>query len=302
MRIAVSGGTGFIGKSLTKELISNGHEVFILTRNPEKHKDKENIHHVQWLKEGNQPENILVNIDAFINLAGESINGGRWTDKRKQQILDSRMEATQEMIRMAKSVQPHTFINASAIGYYQASKLITHTEKSQDIADDFLAQTVKQWEDKASEANHLGIRTIYTRFGIILGKDEGALPRIALPYKLYAGGTVGTGEQWMSWIHLNDTVRAIRFVLEKNDIQGPINLTAPSPVTMKEFGQTLAKVLNRPHWIPAPAFAIKAALGEMSTLVLEGQKVIPTVLIDHGFLFTYSTLEHALTNIYKNQY
>ncbi|MBM7587101.1 uncharacterized protein (TIGR01777 family) [Bacillus pakistanensis] len=301
MRVVISGGTGFIGNALTEELISYGHEVFILTRSPEKQNDSEKVHHIQWVKDGAKPEKELVNIDAFINLAGESINSGRWTAKRKQRILESRIEATREMIRLVKIIQPHTFIHASAIGYYQPSKLITHTETSQDIANDFLAQTVKRWEEEASEAINLGVRTVYTRFGIILGKEDGALPRIAIPYKLFAGGTIGSGEQWASWIHLKDTVRAIRFTLETNDIQGPVNITAPSPVTMKELGQILAKVINRPHWFPTPSFVIKAVLGEMSTLVLEGQKVIPSVLMDHGFSFMYPSLEKALVNIYKNQ-
>lgn len=300
MKAVISGGTGFVGSALTEELLNNGYEVSILTRNPDKHESRKNVSYIKWLSEGSRPEEELNEVDIFINLAGESINSGRWTEERKKRILKSRIDATREMVRILENLEdkPSVFINASAIGFYEASDSKTHTEQSLDTSSNFLAETVKKWESEASKAKDLGVRTAYTRFGIILGKDEGALPKMALPYKLFAGGTVGSGKQWMSWIHIQDIAKAIRFVIENKSIEGPVNLTAPTPVTMKELGKTLGDVLNRPHWIPAPGFAIKAALGEMSTLILEGQKVIPEVLNENGYTFQYPQLKGALQEIY----
>ncbi|WP_409253166.1 TIGR01777 family oxidoreductase [Bacillus sp. SCS-153A] len=302
MKAVISGGTGFVGSALTEELLDNGYKVSILTRNPDKHESRQNVSYIKWLSQGAYPEKELEGSDIFINLAGESINSGRWTEERKSRILKSRIDATREMIRILESLdqKPSVFINASAIGIYEASETKTHTENSMDTSSDFLAETVKKWESEASRAKDSSVRTAYTRFGIILGKDEGALPKMALPYKLFAGGTVGSGNQWMSWVHINDVTKAIRFVIENSQIDGPVNVTAPSPVTMKELGKTLGDVLNRPHWIPAPSFAIKAALGEMSTLILEGQKVIPTVLKENGYRFEYPDLKEALAAIYRH--
>jgi uncharacterized protein len=301
MKAVISGGTGFVGDALTEELLGSGYEVSILTRNPDKHESRQNVSYIKWLSDGARPEKELEGIDIFINLAGESINSGRWTEERKKRILKSRIDATQEMIRILHSLErkPSVFINASAIGIYEASETKTHTEHSMDTSTDFLAETVKRWESEAGKAKHSGVRTAFTRFGIILGKDEGALPKMALPYKLFAGGTVGSGKQWMSWVHIQDVAKAIRFVIETSRIEGPVNVTAPNPVTMKELGKTLGDVLNRPHWIPAPAFAIKAALGEMSTLILEGQKVLPSVLMENGYRFEYPQLKEALAAIYR---
>ncbi|WP_064093951.1 TIGR01777 family oxidoreductase [Rossellomorea aquimaris] len=300
MKIAITGGTGFVGKALTEELLEHNHELFILTRNPDKYENRTGITYVKWLSDNAHPKRELEGVEAFINLAGESINSGRWTDERKKRIINSRITSTQEIISIMKGLdkKPACLINASAIGYYPSSKTNTYTEESTDTSNDFLGETVQIWEKEASKAAELGIRVAYTRFGIILGEKEGALPRIALPYKMFAGGTVGSGKQWMSWIHIQDVARAIHFVANSEDIKGPVNITAPTPVTMKEFGKTLGSVLNRPHWIPVPPFALKIAMGEMSTLVLEGQKVLPGVLSQHGFPFLYPTLQKALKNIY----
>lgn len=300
MKIAITGGTGFVGQALTEELLEHHHEVMILTRNPDKYNDRPGITYVKWLSDGAKPEEELEGIHAFINLAGESINSGRWTDERKKRIINSRINSTHEVINiiMALKDKPSCLINASAIGYYPSSTTNTFTEASTETADNFLGETVQIWEKEAQKASQLGIRVAYSRFGIILGENEGALPRIALPYKLFAGGTVGSGEQWMSWVHIKDIARAVHFIAVTEDISGPVNVTAPSPVTMKEFGKTLGAVLGRPHWIPVPSLALKVAMGEMSALVLEGQKVLPSVLSEHGFHFKYPELKSALIDIY----
>lgn len=301
MKAAIAGGTGFIGKELTAELIQHGYDVYILTRNTENKKERAHIHYVKWLSDDTKPENELHNIDVFINLAGESLNSGRWTDERKKRIVDSRMTATRELIRIMTSLpkKPAVFINASAIGIYPISDTEIFKETSTALGRGFLAHTVNSWEEEAIQADKEGIRTVLTRFGIILGKEDGALPKMALPYKFFAGGKIGTGRQWMSWIHINDVVRAIRFVGENESMQGPVNVTAPNPVRMNNFGKTLAKVIGRPHWLFIPAPALKAGLGEMSTLILEGQKVLPEKLLQSGFHFNFPLIRLALDDLFK---
>ncbi|MBN8202493.1 TIGR01777 family oxidoreductase [Bacillus sp. NTK034] len=301
MRIAITGGTGFVGNALVKKFLEKKHEIFILTRNISDKQHSKNLNYVQWLNDDDSPEDALEGIDVFINLAGESINSGRWTEERKKRILNSRITATKEVLRIISRLEekPYTLINASAVGYYGTSQTETFTEASRKSGTDFLAETVRRWEEEASKAEEFEVRTVFCRFGIILEKNDGALPRMAFPYKLFAGGTVGTGSQWVSWIHLDDAVNGILFCIDQGQLQGPLNFTSPYPVTMKEFGQILGKVLNRPHWMPAPGFALKIALGEMSTLVLEGQKVLPEKLQSLGFDFLYPDLKAALDDIYQ---
>lgn len=301
MKILISGGTGFVGQKITQLLRENNHEIYILTRSTDSHDDSEDVHYIEWLTDGAVPENNLTDIDAVVNLAGESINNGRWNDDQKKRIYDSRMEATDEILRIIRDMDttPAVLINASAVGYYPPSETKIYTEQSSDKGSDFLAKTVIDWEKKAMLAEDEGVRVACSRFGIILGKEDGALPSMALPYKLMAGGTVGSGKQWLSWVHHEDVARAILFAIENDTIEGPFNVTAPNPMRMKEFGETLGRVLNRPHWIPAPSFALKLALGDKSALVLEGQKVIPDVLKTAGFTFNYPTLHEALHEIYS---
>lgn len=298
MRVAITGGTGFVGSELTKLLIKNGHEVFVLSRSA--NKPSNNVKYVKWLTADAAPEKELEGMDAFVNLAGESINNGRWTEKQKDKIYTSRIQATDEVLRILKTIKqkPKVLINASAIGIYPASETRQYTEQSTEVGTDFLANTVHDWEVKAKDAEELGIRVAYGRFGIILEKNEGALPLMALPYKLYVGGPIGTGQNWMSWIHIKDVANAIIFAME-HDIHGAFNVTAPHAKTMKEFGKTLASTLKRPHYFPVPAFALKIALGEKSQLVVEGQHVIPEVLTREGFIFEFPHLTDALNDIYK---
>ncbi|MBN6888286.1 uncharacterized protein ACUXCC_003209 [Cytobacillus horneckiae] len=302
MKIALTGGTGFVGKHLTNELLNNGHELYILTRSLANKSEKNNITYVQWLNKEDEPEKQLDGIDVFINLAGESINSGRWTKERKQKILDSRLTSTREVMRIINRLdeKPYTLINASAVGFYGTSQTAVFDEEVRKSGDDFLSLTVKAWEEEAMHAEkEWEIRTAFCRFGIILDKHEGALPRMALPYKLFAGGTIGDGEQWLSWIHIRDVVGAIEFIIKNESIDGPVNFTAPSPVTMKNFGKMLGKALNRPHWLPVPEPAIELALGEMSILITKGQKVLPSKLLKSGYQFHYSNLQTVLQAIYE---
>ncbi|OLN21355.1 TIGR01777 family protein [Domibacillus antri] len=303
MKAAIAGGTGFIGKALTNELVKNGYDVYILTRNIDNKKETDSIHYVQWLAAGAAPEKQLQGVSVFINLTGESLNSGRWTDERKKRILDSRISSTREIIRIMNALpdKSSALINASAIGIYPNSDTDTFTEKSRAVGNDFLTHTVNAWEKEAVQADKAGIRTVLARFGIILGKEDGALPRMAMPYRLFAGGKIGSGRQWMSWIHVKDAARALRFAAENGMLEGPLNVTAPNPVRMNDFGKTLAKVLGRPHWLFVPAPALKAGLGEMSTLILDGQRVLPETLLQSGFQFEFPLVRGALDDLYNGR-
>lgn len=299
LKIAISGGTGFIGNHLTRYFLDKGHHVYILTRSKKTSSEK-NLHFVQWLSKTANPTQALEGVDVFINLAGKSIND-RWTNDAKKQIVDSRVKSTKAIYSIISSLQqkPSVFINASAIGIYGTSLKKTFTEESKEVGTDFLAQTVKVWEREALRIKDFNIRTVLTRFGIVLG-DEGALPKMVLPYKLFAGGSLGSGQQWVSWIHINDLVKLIDHIILTPSISGPVNAVSPNPVQMDQFGKTIGKTLNRPHWLPAPPFAVKALLGEMSLLVLEGQHVLPEKALDHQFHFTYPYLDQALSDILKS--
>lgn len=298
MKIVIAGGSGFVGQKLTNTLLNEGHEIIILSRKDSKVDG--NITYVKWLQEGTYPEYEIISADAFVNLAGVSINEGRWTAEHRKQIYASRMEATDELLRIISVLhsKPAVLVNASAIGIYPASEDNVYTEESLDYANDFLGQTVTDWEKKAASVKSEGIRVVFMRFGVVLGENGGALPLMVLPYKLFAGGTVGSGNQWVSWVHIEDVARAITFAIGNKSLHGPVNVSSPFPKRMKYFGKTIGSVLHRPHWLPVPSFAMKIALGKKSALVLEGQHVLPEKLLNNGFKFHFPTLESALINLY----
>jgi uncharacterized protein len=298
MRIVIAGGSGFIGRKLTELLHAQGHSVVILTREAKKLDGK--IAYVQWLSEGSSPEKDIGYADAFINLAGVSINDGRWSRMHQKQIYDSRMTATDELLRIISALpeKPAVLINASAIGIYPASETSIYTESSTERADDFLGKTVSDWENKAKQVEEQSVRAVFMRFGVVLGNEGGALPLMALPYNLFLGGKVGSGEQWVSWVHVTDVVRAILYVLNNDTLRGPVNVTSPSPLQMNDFGKTIGAVLHRPHWMPVPSLAMKMVLGQKSALVLEGQHVVPQVLQQVGFEFMFPTLHSALEDLF----
>lgn len=244
----------------------------------------------------NEPD--LPPIDAVVNLAGESING-RWTDEKKKSILNSRLKVTEELLKLVKKMpkKPSVWVNASAIGYYGTSETEVFTERSSKHGADFLAEVVRAWETKANEAESLNIRTVFTRFGLVLGKDGGVLPQLSLPYRFFAGGTVGSGKQWISWVHVEDVAKLITEAIENENYSGPVNITSPHPVTMKEFGQVTGDVMHRPHWLPAPSIAFKIMFGEMSMLILKGQQVLPEKALNIGYTFSYPHLKGALHDL-----
>lgn len=297
MKIVIAGGTGFVGKVLTRLLQENGHEIIILTRN--KTVLEKDIQYVQWLQQGARPEQLLNTVDAFVNLAGISLNNGRWTKKQKKAIYTSRMDATLEIVRIMEqlSSKPKVLINASAVGIYPTSTITTYTENSMDYATDFLGTTVQDWERQANRAEKLGVRVALARFGVILGREQGALPSMLLPYKMHVGGPIGSGKQWLSWVHVEDVARAIYFAITNENIKGPFNVVAPHAARMKDFGKTIAMIMGRSHWMPVPSMAMRLALGEQSVLVLEGQHVLPSVLEKQHFTFNYPHLKEALQDL-----
>lgn len=296
MKIVIAGGTGFIGSSLSKKLVEKGHEVIILTR--KEGTSAGQIHYIKWTGKSLP---AIDHVDIIINLAGESLNRKRWTTKQKEIIQSSRIETTEGIVTSLEKMEkkPKALINASAIGIYGTSHSETFTESSPS-GNDFLASTVRKWEEAAQKARNFGIRTVFCRFGVVIDKHGGALPKMALPYHFFVGGPIASGKQWVSWIHIDDVVNGLIFLIENNHLDGPVNFTAPHPVQMNEFGAILGKTLNRPHWFPVPSFILKTVIGEMSMLVTEGQKVLPEKLLKNGFLFQYKSLEEALQEIYSN--
>ncbi|MBN6185542.1 TIGR01777 family oxidoreductase [Aneurinibacillus sp. BA2021] len=297
MKVAIAGGSGFIGTHLLKDWRKKKYEIIVISRDCAKTKAQFPFAQcVTWDELQSHPAR-LEGIDALVNLAGESINSGRWNEARKQQILLSRVDTTQTIAASIAQLQekPRVVINGSAIGIYGQSETIRFEEDSGTTGDDFLAQVSRQWE---AEADRIPVsRLVKIRTGLVLGTGGGAFPKMALPYRLFAGGRIGSGRQWYSWIHIVDYVRLIHFCLENEAMNGPVNATAPHPVTNEEFGRALASKLHRPHWLPLPGFVLSLALGEMSELLLRGQHVTPKKALAHGFTFQYASIERAIQDL-----
>ena len=308
MRVIVTGGTGLIGTALVKLLAADGHEVIAISRNPRQRGPMpENVSFAKWdAKTADGWGHLADGADAIVQLAGASIAGdgflpARWTPERKQVIVDSRVNtghAVMDAIEKA-SVKPKVLVQSSAVGYYGTHPNSVEITEESPAGSDWLAEVCVKWEASTAAADAMGVRRPIIRTGVVLDEDEGALPRMALPFKLFAGGPLGSGKQPFPWIHLLDEVRAIRFLIENEDANGAFNLSAPNPLTNAEFGRELGKVLGRPSLIPTPGFAFNIAFGEVATVVLDGQRALPKKLLDMGFEFTYPTAAEALNAIYK---
>lgn len=300
MRVVISGGSGLIGRALTSDLIGKGHQVRILSRDPTRVEGlPAGAEAVEWDAESAAAlAPALAGADAVVQLAGASIGDGRWTDERKRLIRDSRVRSSRAIAdALAVAGAPRVLVQGSAVGYYGARGDEVLDEESPP-GDDFLGRTCQEWEAASAAVVEAGVRRAVARTGVVLTAAGGALPRMALPFKLFAGGPAGDGEQWLPWIHLDDEVSALRFLIENDVASGPFNLTAPNPVTNREFSRGLGRALGRPSFMPAPAFALRLALGEMSTLVLDGQRAVPRKLKEAGFEFKFSDAEAALRAIY----
>lgn len=308
MKVIITGGTGLIGASLAKSLLANGHEVILLTRSPAAQASKApaGAQLVQWDGVTTQGWGHLVDgSDAVINLAGESMGGAnlfdmRWTPERKKRIVESRVnagKAVTEAIRAA-SKRPAVLIQASAVGYYgnQPKQPIYEAAAT---GSDFMAQVTVKWEACTKEVDFMGVRRVVIRTAVVLAKNAEVVKRQTLPFQLFAGGPVGSGKQGYSWIHIEDLVAAIRFLIENPKAEGPINLTAPQLVTNAEFGKALAQAMHRPYWLPAPAFALRILLGEAANMILEGQTPDSRKLRDLGFKFKFPELDSALRDVFS---
>lgn len=301
MRIIIAGGTGLIGRELAADLAAGGHEVIVLSRSPEKNRSilPAGVQVEGWDGRSTAGWGRLADgAGAIVNLAGANLSGGRWTARRKQILRSSRLEpgaAIVEAIRAAGQ-KPGVLVQQSAVGYYGPCGDEILTEKAPPGID-FLSRLVVDWEASTQAVEQMGVRRVTTRSGVILNRREGALPRMLMPYHFFVGGPVASGRQWISWIHLKDEVAGIRFVIEHPEVQGVVNLTSPQPLPNREFSKNIGKVMHRPALIPAPAFALHILFGEMSTVVLDGQRVVPERLIQAGFRFTFPTAQAALQDI-----
>lgn len=293
MKVAISGGTGFIGKHLTEYLHSQDHEVIWISRS--RKLTQSNVTLFTWSELEEDPH-LLEGVDAVVNLAGESINQ-LWTAAAKKRILESRLNVTRAIARVVEGMnrKPEVIVNGSGMSVYGSSETDTFDETSPHRLTDYLAEVVEKWEEEADGIQ--GARVVKLRVGLVLGSDGGALPKMLLPYRLFAGGRLGSGRQWISWIHVEDMARLIAFCIMNRDMMGPVNAVGPHPVTNRGFGKTAGRVLRRPDWFPVPGFLMKGILGELSVLLLEGQRVIPAKALDHGFVFTYPDLENALAHL-----
>jgi len=298
MKILISGGTGLIGKETTLECLRAGHEVWILSRNPNA-RVPSGAHLLVWDGKtlGDWGKDIG-EMDAVVNLAGENLSKGLWTPARKRRIEESRVAAGRLLSEAVRRVspRPRVFLQASAIGYYGAQGNAPLTETS-PAGEDFLAKVCRKWEESSRSVEEVGVRRVILRTGLVLSRKGGALPLMILPVRLFAGGHLGSGDQGVSWIHVSDEAGAICFLLENDSASGAFNLTAPEPLSNDAFMRLAAHILHRPHWLHLPAQVMRLALGEMSTLMLEGQFVLPKRLIEAGYAFRFPDAQSALREV-----
>jgi uncharacterized protein len=295
VKIVVTGASGFIGSALVDRLVRE-HSLTLLSRNPARQQNSANKEWVVWQPgQGGAWEQAIDGADGVINLAGEPIAGKRWRAAQKQELRSSRIKSTGALIQaIAKAkVKPKFLLSASAVGYYgpHGDEIITEDTAP---AKDFLANLCVEWEALARQAEAHNVRVVLLRTGIVLGKGSGALAKMVPPFKMFAGGPLGSGQQWMPWIHIDDQVGLIAYLMENEQARGPFNLTAPNPVTMADFSKALGAALNRPSWARVPGFALSLMLGEMAEMLLHGQRALPKAALHLGYLFKYPKIGEAL--------
>ncbi len=306
MRIILTGGTGQLGRALAADLISDGHEVIALSRTPERAISHmpEGVRLERWDAKTAEAWGPLVDgAGAIVNLAGEPLPGRRffptrWTPQRRKLIVESRQDAGRAVVEAieAASHKPGVVVQASAIGYYGPNPAGEQTEDSPP-GRDFLARVCIDWEASTAPVEGMGIRRVILRTGLVFNSKEGALPRLLLSFRLFAGGPMGSGQQWYSWIHQEDWVSAARFLIDDQSAAGIYNLTAPNPLKSAQLARLIGEVMRRPSFVPVPGFALRLAFGEVSTTVLDGQKVVPNRLLDQGYSFKYPEAEAALRDL-----
>jgi hypothetical protein len=296
VKVVVSGGTGFIGQRLVAALEARGDDVVVLSRSGSADGKR-----VQWTPTEEGPwMDVVGGADAVVHLAGAGVADERWTAERKIELRASRVLPTRLVARAIARAKkrPGVLVSASAVGYYGFRDDDVVLDESSPPGTDFLAETCVQWEGAADAAREAGTRVVHPRIGIVLGRESGALKEMLPPFRAFVGGPLGHGKQQMSWIHADDAVRALVFALDRSELSGPVDLTAPNPVSMDEFARTLGRVLHRPAFARVPALAVEAMLGkERAQIVLAGQRVLPRVLQKAGFEFRFQQLEDALRDL-----
>lgn len=306
MKVAITGATGLVGQRLVERL-HKAHEIYVFTRNEAKAQKTFPASRYPNLKiTVYQPtasgawQDVLAGCDGVVNLAGAPIADQRWTESYKQEILTSRAVGTQKVVAAIAQAErrPQVLINTSAVGYYGTSETQVFDETSAS-GDDFLAEVCRQWESAALQAKDHGTRTVILRFGIVLAKEGGALQKMLLAFNTFIGGPLGTGKQWVSWVHRDDVVSLIETALTNNQWDGIYNATAPNPVTMADLANALGSVISRPSWLPVPGFVLELLLSDGAKVVLEGQKVLPKRTQEQGFSFKFPTVKEALIDLLK---
>lgn len=305
MRIIITGGSGLIGSQLSQTLATDGHEVIVLSRSPQKYTFPPGVTGVTW--DGQTAVgwgHLAEGAGAIVNLAGESIGGQgfpppRWTAARKQRILQSRVDAGNAVtaaVEMAAH-KPGVVIQASGIDYYGNITSDTEITEAAPKGEGFLSDVAEVWEASTAAVEAMGVRRVTARSGVVLSLEGGALPQTMLPYKFFIGGPLGSGDQWWPWIHIADEVRALCFLINDQAAAGTFNLCAPHPLQQKQFGKVLGHVMGRPSFVPAPAFALKLMLGDMAAIVLHGRRALPSQLLALGFSFKYPEAREALLDL-----
>ena len=304
MKIIIAGGSGLIGRALCAKLIQDGHDVAVLSRNPHGVRRFDNrIQLLQWdAQTADGWGDHIDGADAIINLAGAGIADKRWSATRKKIILNSRVNAGKAIVQAIESAstKPAVLIQASAVGYYGGNRGDAILTEESATGTDFLAHVCTAWEASTAAVEAMDIRRPVIRTGIVLSNQGGAWPKIKFPFSLFVGGPLGSGNQWYPWIHIDDEVRAIQFLLQEESATEVFNLSAPEPQRNRDLAKTIGKIMNRPSLLPAPAFALKAILGEMSTILLEGQRAIPQKLLDSGFRFNFPTFADAVRDLIRD--
>jgi len=307
VKIIISGGTGMIGTTLSRSFLADGHEVIVLSRNPGKQFGiPEGVVAQQWdAQTSGNWANHLGGASAVIHLAGENLAGehffpSRWTEARKRLIIQSRVQSGSAIVKAIQQAEhkPAVLVQASGVGYYGTSWDKTFDEASPP-GDDFLAEVGKKWESTTEPVEQMGVRRLVIRSGAVLSNRGGAFTRLVLPFKLFVGGPMGSGRQYLPWIHIADEVGAIRFLIESQTTSGVFNLVAPQVVTNAEFGRTIASVISRPYWFPIPSFAMRLAFGEVAVTVLEGQRVAPKRLQELDYTYQYPDVRSAIGDLLK---
>ncbi len=297
MKILVTGATGFVGRALVPRLLADGHAVVVQSSSPERAKNALGAD-VEVVSSDEAWADVLAGVDAIVNLAGEPIVSGRWTDKKKKALVESRVDRTEEMVKAIGEMdaRPSVLVSASAVGYYgDRGDEVLHEDSTQ--GDDFLAELCAGWERAAFGAEAHGLRVAALRIGVVLGRGGGALEKMLPPFKMGGGGKLGSGDQYMPWVHIADLVELMRTAVVDERYTGVFNATAPNPVDNKTFTSALGSALQRPTIVPVPSFALKAIFGEAAQVLLEGQRAEPKRALDHGFEFAFSTIDEALNDV-----